>query len=266
MVNGLWNIVLTTLSFTYEDNYSGRSEPTSLVELVAVEHYRYPADTLPSDWSELRSWLRTTFTEEAIRDWWRLYDMIEFLAGNWERLPREQNHEFEVFSARVNDLLEDERSGYRLLDRMVVPITNRAELQAIAEAGELAVNVGLEQANVHLKAAIGELASRPTPNFRNCIKEAVSAVEAVASQLAGTKKADLPKALGILEARAGIHSQLKSAFTNMYSYTSGADGIRHCIMDEDRVGLTEAKFMLVSCSAFVHYMIMKARDAGMLAG
>jgi len=264
MVNGLWNIVLSTLSFTYED--VGVWRPTSLVELVAVEHYRYPADTLPSYWSELRNWLRTTFTKEAIGDWRRLYDMIEFLAGNWERLPREQNHKFEVFGARVNDLLEDERSAFRLLDRKVVPITNASELHAISEVGELANNLGLEQARVHLTAAVSELAVRPTPNFRNCIKEAINAVEVVASQLAGEKKAALPKALGKLETKAGIHSQLKTAFTNMYNYTSGESGIRHCIMDENNVGLTEAKFMLVSCSAFVHYMIMKARDAGMLAG
>jgi hypothetical protein len=50
----------------------------------------------------------------------------------------------------------------------------------------------------------------------------------------------------------------------MYNYTSGEGGIRHCIMDESNVGLTEAKFMLVSCSAFVHYLIMKARDAGLI--
>jgi len=34
--------------------------------------------------------------------------------------------------------------------------------------------------------------------------------------------------------------------------------------DESTVGLAEAQYMVVSCSAFVHYLISKAHEAGLL--
>ena len=53
-----------------------------------------------------------------------------------------------------------------------------------------------------------------------------------------------------------IHSGLKSAFIILYGYTSDANGIRHA-GDIGGASSTfeEAKFMLVSCSAFINYLI-----------
>jgi hypothetical protein len=48
----------------------------------------------------------------------------------------------------------------------------------------------------------------------------------------------------------------------MYGYTSDAQGIRHALMDEPNLSFEDAKFMLVSCSAFVNYLIAKAAKAG----
>jgi hypothetical protein len=48
----------------------------------------------------------------------------------------------------------------------------------------------------------------------------------------------------------------------MYGYTSDAEGIRHALMDEPTLESEDAKFMLVSCSAFVNYLRSKAARAG----
>lgn len=55
-----------------------------------------------------------------------------------------------------------------------------------------------------------------------------------------------------------MHSDLKEAFKKLYGYTSDADGIRHALMDESNLDFEDAKFMLVSCSAFTNYLIAKA--------
>ncbi len=57
-----------------------------------------------------------------------------------------------------------------------------------------------------------------------------------------------------------MHPALEAAFTKLYDYTSDAKGIRHALLDEDRVTFEEAKFMLVACSAFVNYVrdVLKA--------
>jgi len=44
----------------------------------------------------------------------------------------------------------------------------------------------------------------------------------------------------------------------MYGYTSDADGIRHKLLDEATIDFEDAKFMLVSCSAFVNLLRARA--------
>jgi len=50
----------------------------------------------------------------------------------------------------------------------------------------------------------------------------------------------------------------------LYGYTSDEDGIRHAILNDPELGFAEAKFMVVSCSAFVNYLIAKGEAGGLL--
>ncbi len=53
-----------------------------------------------------------------------------------------------------------------------------------------------------------------------------------------------------------IHSALESAFNMLYGYTSDANGIRHAgDIGGKESSFEEAKFMLISCCAFVNYLI-----------
>ena len=79
-------------------------------------------------------------------------------------------------------------------------------------------------------------------------------MEAVCQIIAGDSNATLGKALkGI-----GIHPALEKGFSAIYGYTSDAGGIRHALSDETNLGADDAKFFLVSCSAFVNYLIVKS--------
>jgi hypothetical protein len=69
------------------------------------------------------------------------------------------------------------------------------------------------------------------------------------------KKATLGEALKVLEKRGVLHPALKSAFSSLYGYTSDAEGIRHALMEESNLTSADARFMLISCSAFVNYVI-----------
>ena len=112
---------------------------------------------------------------------------------------------------------------------------------------------------------IGKIMSNKTnPNYRNVIKESISAVEAVAKVLVGDKNAKLGNALSKLESKISIHSALKEGFKKIYGYTSDADGIRHALMVEENLSAEDARYMLVSCSAFVNYLIVKGSKAGLI--
>lgn len=70
------------------------------------------------------------------------------------------------------------------------------------------------------------------------------------------------QALKEVKTKVGLHRALEEAFSHLYGYTSSADGIRHSLMDEHKLSFEDAKFMLVSCSAFINYLITKASKAG----
>ena len=59
-----------------------------------------------------------------------------------------------------------------------------------------------------------------------------------------------------------LHGALTSAFTKLSGYTSDESGIRHALLDEPDISYEDAKFMLVACSAFINYLMVKASKAG----
>jgi len=188
-------------------------------------------------------------------NWYEVYDFLEFIINTF---PDEQNNK--EFIKYCNQILEEEKSAYRFVDKKIVPITNDIELSEIEEALKVSEDKKLSNVYQHLKSAIELLADRKNPDYRNSIKKAISAVEAICCLIAG-EKASLGKALSRIEEKISIHPALKNAFDKLYGYTSDADGIRHALLEETNLGFEDAKFMLVACSAFINYLIQKAEKA-----
>lgn len=101
------------------------------------------------------------------------------------------------------------------------------------------------------------MADRKSPDYRNSIKESISAVESICKIITGDSKATFGTALKKIEEQHGLHGALRRAFDSLYGYTSDASGIRHALLEEPDLDFDDAKFMLVSCSAFVNYLISK---------
>lgn len=158
-----------------------------------------------------------------------------------------------MFFELMNHVFEDEYVGYRFVDGRIAPITDENEIKSIEDA----CNNKFEGPRAHIKKAVGFIADRERKDYKNCIKESISAVESVCSIIAEQKKSSLGDALiNLKKKNIKIPSQLESAFSKLYNYTNSEKGIRHAEgLFESDVTFEEAKFMLVSCSAFVNYMI-----------
>jgi hypothetical protein len=76
------------------------------------------------------------------------------------------------------------------------------------------------------------------------------------------EKGTLGQLVKKLEDEIGLHSALRNAFSSLYGYTSDEDGIRHAILESSTVGFDEAKFFLVTCSAFVNFVQSKVAASG----
>lgn len=155
-----------------------------------------------------------------------------------------------------NKVLETELSAYRFVARSLAPISSEQEKEAIERAISQTSNA-YSPASEHLKTGVALLARKPTPDYRNSIKESISAVESVCAVITAKPKATLGDALKLIDAQAPLHGALRSAFEKLYGYTSDAQGIRHALMEEATLEQEDAIFMLVACSAFVSYVIAK---------
>lgn len=157
------------------------------------------------------------------------------------------------YKAEINELFQREYVGYRFIDGEITPISDDIEVAEI----EKSLDIEFQGCKSHIKKALGFLSDRENPDYKNSIKESISAVESICQIIAQNSKATLGEALKKLEEHGvKIHEAMKKSFSSLYGYTSDEGGIRHCEgVFESNVTFEEAKFMLVSCSAFVNYLI-----------
>lgn len=184
------------------------------------------------------------------KEWYTIFDFVErYLAVSDENTYAKMANEF-------NHILEDEVSAYRILDRFVVPITNKAELATIEEAK----STPYDSVRTHVSKALALYADRKAPDYENSIKESISAVEAMCCIITGLTGAQATLGAAIKKLKdkgVHIHRAMETAFSSLYGYTSDENGIRHGGIDFKNAPAEDAKYMLISCSAFVNYLMEK---------
>lgn len=240
--NRIWNVYrfeVDTDTSSYNSNYL----EDIMDSLGLTFRIVYNSTDLLSNLRKFEKWF-----EQA--EWHEVYDFIEIYLNF---LPtRAQSDARKNF----NNVLKQENAGYRIAGLNVVPITNEIELQCI----ETTQGTAYDSVNIHIQKATELYAKRPIPDYENTIKESISAVEAMCCIITGMSgaQATLGKAIGKLKDKGiHIHPAMESAFKALYGYTSDENGIRHGGIDFTSAPAEDAKYMLISCSAFVNYLIEK---------
>jgi hypothetical protein len=238
-----WNWFKASDSYIAHESVRGSNlEP--LVVALWVHFFKKPIDTINKDWSNCLARLRQFFFEAP---WFGVFDFIETVAEHgWTGRKN-------TFIKECNLFLDRENSAYRFIDDRIGEITSQNEIDEVESA--MASAKPYAGVTTHLSSALSHLTNRTNPDFRNSIKESISAVESLAKQLSGDQSATLGAVLKSLEKSHALHPALKNAFSSLYGYTNDSHGIRHALMDQDTLTKADAKFMLVCCSAFVNYAI-----------
>jgi hypothetical protein len=252
--NSLWNALQMTFwdNVYSSDGYRGLSvrgnEPLrALCRRLWMSYFKKPLDTLWDDWTNTRKELRDYFFH---CEWYEVYDFLEFVAHG----PREVDDEF---CGKCNTFLEREASAYRFVSGEIVRIVAPEEIASIEDA----LSGPDDPIKDHLHRSLELIADRSAADYRNSIKEAISAVEALVRDVTGEKAGTLGELLKKLEEHQ-VHPALRAAFSKLYGYTSDADGIRHALTAESQATFDDAKFMLVACSAFVGYVRGRLKNGG----
>lgn len=243
--NSIYNCI-----YNYEEENPGLFE--SLDKMVWV----FFLNEKECDYDQIqfkRGYITLYIIDNSQYEWHQKLSLIEYLLALLEKIEKNKNQKMPSFIDSINRSFERLNYGYRIINNLVTPITSKEEVSSIEET----LNSAKDNIKEHLNSALKHLADKEKPDYRNSIKESISAVGVLCREMTGEN--DLGKALFVLEKKQRkLHPQLKTAFDNLYSYVNEKQsGIRHELMDENGTYIPsyhEAKYMLVTCSAFINYL------------
>jgi hypothetical protein len=254
MVNTIWTLIHEMLLEAKSNEvvpYSGEkySDLTKIFRKLWINFFKRPIDNLPTSYGQVNAsaakrTLRDWFFEQA--QWHEQLNLLEFLFDDEDK----------KFQEICNDFLKNEYSAYRFIDGVLTEINSKEEIVEIESA--LNISDKFKPVKTHLSSALHLLSDKKKPDYRNSIKESISAVESFCKIILGNDNTTLGKALSQIEKKHAIPVSLKNAFSSLYGYTSEEGGIRHALLEKGTtVDLDEARFMLITCSAFINYLMTK---------
>ncbi len=258
----IWNtIVILKQVFqnVRDETYGSDTTESNVLEAVWTWEFKQARDEMRSHgqvWEHIKIYVLN-------EKWFDVLDLVEALVGYLGRYKTHSTRDLvATFTEGFNNRFEHFLVGFRFIGQEITPIDSTAEAEAVVAATEDAASIA--GARHALERAISLLADREKPDYPNSIKESISAVEAVVKKVTGAND-DLAAGLKKLEnAGLSIHPALKGAWLKMYGWTSDEDGIRHGGIDAADADQALAKYVLVTCSAFVSYLIEEGRKAGLL--
>ena len=246
--NSLWNVLDFALWSTDKFVYSQLGEP--MIEQFSRslwhEYFKKPIDSRPYDGGDKLKVIRQYF---FTCKWYEVYDFLEYMVSAFEKYKPK-------LAAFLNVVLERELSGYRIVAGHVADVISQEEIKTVEEAARDTRFAGV---SAHIDRALKLYSDRKNPDYRNSIKESISAVESIARVISGSDKATLGDALRTIEKSSQLHKALKDGFLKLYGYTSDEQGIRHAMLDEPNLTSADARYFLVSCSSFVNYLKSQLR-------
>jgi len=244
--HSLWNvyskyIFANRYRYVYDDSGLNR-----FAHALFEGFYKLPINNIPS--------LTDTFIANELKffqnaDWFEVLDIVEFICGQLEE-------EYKAgFISAVNLVLEREKSAFRFIGGVLAPLSSETDIDEINLA--ISQNDKFKSVSAHIAAALSLFSAKPTADYRNSIKESISAVEAAARLIAQSPTATLGDAIKKIDAKHSLHSAFKDGILKIYGYTNDKGGIRHSLTEETNVDEADARFMLVFCSAFANYLISR---------
>lgn len=220
-------------------------------DILAYFGQEYQFDNSPFDNTDNCNRLNKYICEKC--EWYKVYDFIEYYLDYCIG-----KYTVATIIGEFNEVLEDERTGYHIIDGIVTPITNSTEIDAI----EKALTNSPDHVTQSVKKALKLFSDREAPDYNNAIKEMITAVEALCCTIVEGGDDTLGKAINkFADYGIVLHDNLTVAIKNLYKYTCNEDGKRHGGTTFIESDVEDARFMLVTCSAIINLLMVKWEKA-----
>jgi hypothetical protein len=188
--NGIWNYLNICIFNKFSDDERFEKEGYNKMVYLAVklwlDFFKKEIDGLPDNKRDILARIKNWYIQS---NWYDKYDLIEFIVEN-----HKDKKEVEKLTNNLNNILKRELSAYRIISSKITPITSEIEIMEIEKAS----NSPIKEVNSHIERAIELFSDRKNPDYRNSIKESISAVETMCKIISKNPKATLNDALNQL--------------------------------------------------------------------
>ncbi|HSW70047.1 MAG TPA: hypothetical protein VLI69_07870 [Gammaproteobacteria bacterium] len=249
--NGTWTIVYELLCTDIEYGHTGyqvpewRQKSAKNIRKIWIDFFKLAADSISWNPNKDISYLKEKFY--AFK-WNEFYDFIEFFA------KLEDDYNRKSLIKNFNRIFERENSAYTFINEKIVEKISDSEIRAIEATKDLP-KLPFE----HIKNSSNLLFRRDNPDYRNSIKESVSALESFMRNLTDSDESlgDILREydFGKFDMHPALKIAIKDFMTKLYGYSSDQSGIRHSLKENHKeIKKEEAWFVLVTISSLMNYI------------
>lgn len=181
--------------------------------------------------------------------WNSILDLFEWL---YRYYLRTSTVGIKRFKEEISSILVKNNIGYSFIDGNFIPITNETEIQSLQET----MGNGFENVETHFNNAVQLFSDRENPDYTNCIKECICAVEAMLRIVLNTTDGTIGVLVKKIARQKKLSDPMGDVWSGMYGYVSDNSGFRHPLRpgEEINVDVHFAKYFLVISSAFINYL------------
>lgn len=244
--SGLWNALDVVFLSNISSQYGGFDKDFDQLSFsIWHQFFRLPADTRGARPCDAKSMIRKNF---YLFEFSEVYDFIEWLDRSVSKSGPKR-----YFRVMVNNVLKRERAAFRFLNGIFVRVSDEESLISITDALESKTRSVAE----HIKTAARLYRDA---DYRNSVKESISAVEAACRDVGSSRKDGVSKPLRSVLDEYDLHPVMIAGFEKLYAFTSDAEGVRHSLMDKQKISQADARYMLSACSAFSNFLSAKRAE------
>ncbi len=173
-------------------------------------------------------------------------------------LEHSLEHVQRYFENEINNLLKEENIGYQFLNGEFSRLGRIQTQKNINQAAAVLANPKLFKVKNHFNKAYHFFSDRENPDYQNCVKEAMCALEAAAEISSGLKiSKDFVKEIKKLEGNQidKIPPPIIQSMIKLFGYRGTAEGVSHGNTVGLRIGRLEAELILSMIAACISYLV-----------
>ncbi len=192
--------------------------------------------------------------------WYQFYDILEDISKTIDR--NIGPNDALLFAEQLNEVFAHEGLAWRFKEGVIEREFPPQVTEAVQNLRAYFRDPRFGEVSKQFEKARGHLNKRPEPDFENCVKDAVGALEGAARILSNGKNSSLNHVLTSEPFKSAIHQTIRDALLKIEGYRNDAPGAGHGnVPGKQKVETADAEFVLTTCAAGIMLLIEKAKPA-----